>query len=191
MDEYECIGRISKAKARKILEHGSVKGHPLTSKQKRYFGWKAGSSSYGDIEDYKKVINLLNRRTKKSSREALRLLESILGLKAVGLEFSSCSEKPPSKIYGFRTGYANARRIHICTDSMGDGFNAKHSKTIRYDASKIEHYTVVFLHELGHVVDKRGLLPANYGGTSNDERIADAYAQEFLDIVFPPLEEKK
>ena len=41
-----CIGKkaasgISKKKAREILHHGSVHGHPLTEKQRRYFGWIA------------------------------------------------------------------------------------------------------------------------------------------------------
>ena len=33
---------LSPSKARKILRDGSVKGHPLTEKQKRFFGWVAG-----------------------------------------------------------------------------------------------------------------------------------------------------
>ena len=39
---FECIGKkVSKAKAREILHHGSVHGKPLTEKQRRYFGWIA------------------------------------------------------------------------------------------------------------------------------------------------------
>ena len=33
---------LSVAKARKILKHGSVRGHPLTPAQKRLFGARAG-----------------------------------------------------------------------------------------------------------------------------------------------------
>lgn len=32
----------TKAKARKILRHGSIKGHKLTAKQKKFFGAMAG-----------------------------------------------------------------------------------------------------------------------------------------------------
>lgn len=32
----------SKAKAKKILKHGSVRGHKLTAKQKRFMGARAG-----------------------------------------------------------------------------------------------------------------------------------------------------
>ena len=32
----------SRAKAKKMLRHGSVNGRRLTAKQKRYFGWIAG-----------------------------------------------------------------------------------------------------------------------------------------------------
>ena len=34
--------KLSKHKARKILRHGSVRGHKLTPKQKRLFGAVAG-----------------------------------------------------------------------------------------------------------------------------------------------------
>lgn len=34
--------RLTKAKAKKILRHGSVRGKPLTKKQKGLFGAKAG-----------------------------------------------------------------------------------------------------------------------------------------------------
>lgn len=34
--------KLTSAKAKKILEDNSAQGHPLTEKQKRYFGWIAG-----------------------------------------------------------------------------------------------------------------------------------------------------
>lgn len=34
--------RLSKAKAKTILEDKEVRGHPLTAKQKRFFGFIAG-----------------------------------------------------------------------------------------------------------------------------------------------------
>jgi hypothetical protein len=34
--------KLTKAKAKKILEDGSIRGHPLTAKQKRFFGLIAG-----------------------------------------------------------------------------------------------------------------------------------------------------
>lgn len=36
--------KISSAKAKKILKDGSVKGHELTARQKRFFGAMAGGS---------------------------------------------------------------------------------------------------------------------------------------------------
>jgi hypothetical protein len=43
----QCIGKsrhhdISAAKAREILHDGTVHGHPLTDKQRRFFGFIAG-----------------------------------------------------------------------------------------------------------------------------------------------------
>lgn len=35
------IKRIKSGKAREILRHGSVRGHPLTEKQRRFFGARA------------------------------------------------------------------------------------------------------------------------------------------------------
>lgn len=36
--------KLTKAKARKILRHGEVRGHPLTPKQKRFMGARAGGA---------------------------------------------------------------------------------------------------------------------------------------------------
>lgn len=38
------MAKISKHKAKKILKHGSVKGHKLTKKQKGFFGARAGGA---------------------------------------------------------------------------------------------------------------------------------------------------
>lgn len=37
-------GKISQAKAKKILRHGKVQGHTLTKKQKGFFGARAGGA---------------------------------------------------------------------------------------------------------------------------------------------------
>lgn len=36
--------KLTKTKAKKILKDGTVKGHKLTAKQKRFFGAKAGGA---------------------------------------------------------------------------------------------------------------------------------------------------
>ena len=36
------MGKLTSEKAKKILKDKSVKGHPLTAKQKRFMGWVAG-----------------------------------------------------------------------------------------------------------------------------------------------------
>ena len=35
-------GKLTSAKAKEILRHGSVRGHKLTAKQKRFMGARAG-----------------------------------------------------------------------------------------------------------------------------------------------------
>lgn len=42
MGEYKTGGSVSQAKAKEILRDGTAQGHPLTDKQKKYFGWIAG-----------------------------------------------------------------------------------------------------------------------------------------------------
>lgn len=172
--------KLSASKARRML-------HDKTEKQRRY----VASHGYGNETDVKTfcrhVIALLNRRTRHDTQLALRALEKAY-LSAdeprVGLEFSSCSEKPVSKVYApFRTGYANAHRIHMCSDTLSDAFNATHSKQITYDQQYVSHYAVVFLHEFGHVLDKRHIKNVYYGeGNQEDpERRADAYAQHMIE----------
>lgn len=36
------MAKLTRAKAKKILKHGSVRGHKLTPKQKRFMGARAG-----------------------------------------------------------------------------------------------------------------------------------------------------
>lgn len=43
-DEMRTGGTVSAEKAKQILKDNSAQGHPLTDKQKRYFGWIAGGS---------------------------------------------------------------------------------------------------------------------------------------------------
>jgi len=38
------MAKLTKTKAKKILEHGSVRGHKLTAKQKRFMGARAGGA---------------------------------------------------------------------------------------------------------------------------------------------------
>lgn len=38
------MGKLTKAKAKKILADGKVRGKPLTAKQKRFFGARAGGA---------------------------------------------------------------------------------------------------------------------------------------------------
>ena len=38
-------GKVSKAKAKKILRHGTIRGTPLTPKQKGHFGAIAGGNA--------------------------------------------------------------------------------------------------------------------------------------------------
>lgn len=43
-DYYYLVGKkLTKKKAREILHHGSVHGHPLTEQQRKYFGWIAST----------------------------------------------------------------------------------------------------------------------------------------------------
>jgi hypothetical protein len=44
MPRYRAGGTVSADKAKEILRDGTAQGHPLTDKQKRYFGWIAGGS---------------------------------------------------------------------------------------------------------------------------------------------------
>lgn len=36
--------KVTPTKAKKILKDGTVRGHKLTKKQKRFFGWQAGGA---------------------------------------------------------------------------------------------------------------------------------------------------
>ena len=46
--------KLTKNKAEKILKDGEVRGHPLTAKQKRFFGARAGSAKRPRKKAHKK-----------------------------------------------------------------------------------------------------------------------------------------
>lgn len=181
-----CInGGLTPGKARIMLHEGRANGRPLTDKQRRFFACRAhGGCAYGAAESSAQgVIDLLNRRTRGATRQALDMLQNMfMDGQHVDLEFSDCLDKDDSVVYpGFKTGYANGSRIHICTDALGDGFNAQHSKTISYDSAHVSHFCAMFLHEFGHVLDKNSIeWDTWYGGATNVERRADAFAQWFI-----------
>jgi hypothetical protein len=161
---------------------GSVKGHPQTENQKKFMRENA-DSYYGGKEIVKRVIELLNSRKRENLHEALGLLCGMFFVKCE-LTFSDCKEKPVSKVYPpFRTGYANAIRINICTDVLEDNFNSIHSKQIIFDDpecyEKISHLAIVFLHEFGHVMHKNH-REGPYGDTNDEERTADNWAVCFI-----------
>jgi hypothetical protein len=128
-----------------------------------------------------RVIYLLNKRTEKDTQKALDILKTMFKLQEdVRVYFNECSDKPVSRIYPpFKTGYTNVERIVICHDALTDEFNNNtYCKTIHYNKKKICHFVIVFLHEFGHVLDKRNLLDFT---DKNEEKIADAFAKKFLD----------
>lgn len=45
LDTVKKKKHVSKAKAKKIMKHGEVKGKPLTEKQRGYFGLLAGGGN--------------------------------------------------------------------------------------------------------------------------------------------------
>lgn len=190
---------LSAEKAKEILRHGSVRGHPLTERQKRYMGWVAGAGAAGtksspgtrgakygngtenepNTQKYQDIIKLLNERTEDSTRLAVARLEKMYNLEdPVGIFFDQCVAVPPAKEYlPYKTGYANKDRMVLCPDIMKDDFNVKtHSKTIPYNTTYVTHYAAVVLHEFGHVLDKRS------AGTST-EKTADAFAEHFIRLA--------
>lgn len=170
---------LSPGKASKMLHEGKA----LTDKQRRFFACRAhGGCGYGEASG-ELVIDLLNRRTQQASHQALKMLtDMFMEGASITLEFSSCADKDDSAVYpGFKTGYANGSRIHICLDALSDAFNAQHSKTISYDSAHVSHYAAMFLHEFGHVLDKNGIEYDDfYGENTHVERRADAFAQWFI-----------
>ena len=47
------MGKLTQAKAKKIMKHGEVQGKPLTEKQKGFFGARAGGAPIKGLRDRK------------------------------------------------------------------------------------------------------------------------------------------
>jgi hypothetical protein len=57
---FRTGGNLTAWKAKKMLSDNSAQGHPLTARQKRYFGWVAGGrkDDGGELQDNNKTINI-------------------------------------------------------------------------------------------------------------------------------------
>ncbi len=165
------------------MYRGSVRGHPLTDKQKRFMEMNA-RDYYGSMSTVIEIVRLINSRERDKLGRALEMLCNVFSVQCV-LTFGDCKDRPVSKVYPpFRTGYANAVRINLCTDVLGDAFNAIRSKQIVFDDpdacyARVSHLAIVFLHEFGHVMHKNR-RPGPYGDSLDEERAADNWAVCFV-----------
>lgn len=62
-----ALHKVSSHKAKKILKHGSVRGHPLTKKQKGLFGLHAGGGRATRINTRKNKGNLAEDAVKRAT----------------------------------------------------------------------------------------------------------------------------
>ena len=71
-------------------------------------------------------------------------------------------------------------RITICPRVLTSAFNNTPSTHIKHDLRIISHFTVVILHEFGHIMDNKELLDKELYYGLNDEEKASLWAQEYL-----------
>lgn len=101
------------------------------------------------------VLGILNdgKLSQRKVRTAINLLSDYFDCGFVGLEFENgCTH----------VAKANERRIHICFESLSCEFQDDSSHVIPdyKDTYGVNHFTVVLLHEFGHVLDKRDKFPS-------------------------------
>lgn len=108
------------------------------------------------------VTDILENRSKESILEAVRLLCSFFKTKSVNVLFVDCNY----------VGKANDERIVICLDTQKEDFQDDLSLGVPHYEERfgVNHLTVVLLHEFGHVLDRRGLLPAAVAGKTREDR---------------------
>ena len=120
------------------------------------------------------VVTTLSVISKGSIRTAIDLLVAYYKCDSVGLEYNdTCTN----------VAKANKHRIHICGEALTCEFQDKKSKVIpNYETQYgINHLTVVVLHEFGHVLDKRDILPHELQHIEGKEERANAFAKYFLE----------
>lgn len=95
---------------------------------------------------------------------------------SIKVEFSDCYEGGWAR--------ANGKRIIICSAARSPEFQEENSIQVpdyAYDYH-VQHLTVVILHEMGHVLDRRHKLPPEVAAVSDDkEEVANAFARFILE----------
>lgn len=140
--------------------------------------------------NYCNIIQLLEnyRNDKQNIVDAVEELRKIYDPTGVPIAvyFNKCDNDGD----GYEDGdvaKANKLRIVLCEKSMLESFQSEESKgVINFDKRfGVTHLTIVVIHEVGHVLDRRDKLPTNVmtQGKYRSEERANAFVTYFLNKV--------
>lgn len=126
------------------------------------------------------VVPLLELGNKQGITAAIDILQQYFDPQGdrVSVEFSECEE-----LGGWAR--ANARRIIVCAAAREEYFQYEQSIQVPDYAAdyNVHHLTIVMLHEMGHVLDRRDKLPASVSAVSDDkEEVANAFVRHILSL---------
>lgn len=108
-------GGPTPAKAAEILHDGTVHGHPITDKQRKYFGWlsnkmaKGGTVNFANEEKYKKWLAYGHIHHKFSGKEKISI---------AGKEHKVDHKVEGGKIVGAGTGKSDSIKAEVKSDSF-------------------------------------------------------------------------
>ena len=130
----------------------------------------------------RRVVDLLETQEEDRIREAATLLQQQFDPQGapVHVEFADCEAQG---VGGWAR--ANSKRIVICGAAREEYFQYEQSAQLPDYAQDygVRHLTLVVLHEMGHVLDRRGRLPPEVRAASDDtEEVATEFAHYVLNL---------
>lgn len=122
-----------------------------------------------------KVISLLNDyKSRESIEKGVSLLAQQFNIKDVFIKWSTCDY--------YASTNRTLNRITICPRIRTTSFNSVHSSHFSYPYELVTHFTIVILHEFGHVLYNNKSKFKN--NLKDREESASLFAKQYIQDAF-------
>lgn len=199
MSMYRAGGQVSAEKAKEILKDGTAQGHPLTDKQKRYFGWIAGGGKaqagggavppemadayYASNAELSYFKNKLNDKLKAKNPEAFgKYFKGLVDLRRSG-------KTQDAEQYTQGSDYNDYLSPEEVKKSLGDADYTRYNSALqRVNKFNIQQGKQPLY---GTVEGDQDVSKLNYGRRFASLQVNPTYSSDVLDSAHQPIPGKK
>ena len=114
----------------------------------------------------------MNSQKRRNVETAVKILANEYGTGLVKIRWIDCDYNASSN--------TKQNRITICPRIMTRNFNSYASVHVKHDIKNVSHFTVVILHEFGHIMNNHDLLDEEQYYDLDKEDRASLWAQNYI-----------